>query len=97
MINNKSVNFYTIEIIDHFLAKKWKLDKRYSEFKDFNDEIVKLFPKCPKLPKSTTFLQIFSYDTAETCGKNLEVYLKECINRTDISNSAELKKFLQVQ
>ena len=97
MINEKNVNFYTIEIVDHYLYKKWKIDKRYSEFRDFHNVIAKLFPKCPKLPKSTTLFQYFQFDTAESCRKNLEVYLRECNNRTDISNSEELKRFLEVR
>ena len=95
-INKKSVNFYTIEVIDHFISKKWKIDKRYSEFKELHNEINKLFVNCPKLPASTTRFAFISYDSTDTCRCNLEVYLKECMNRSDISNSSQMVTFLEV-
>ena len=94
-INKKSVTFYLIDIVNHYSNKKWKLEKRFSQFKEFSQIIQKLFPKCPIFPESS-IINFFLGSNLETKKNDLQNYLNDCIKRPDIMNSEAIKAFLEV-
>ena len=95
-IGNKNVTFYRIKVIDHFKKTSWTLDKRYSEFESLYKSLQEIFSQVPQTPGKTLF-KVSSVEAIKKRQKDLEKFLKECINRKDIFSTKELKNFLDLE
>ena len=95
-IGNKNVTFYRIKVIDYFKKTSWTLDKRYSEFESLYKSLQEIFSQVPQTPGKTLF-KVSSIEAIKKRQKDLEKFLKECINRKDIFSTKELKNFLDLE
>ena len=95
-IGNKNVTFYRIKVIDYFKKTSWTLDKRYSEFESLYKSLQEIFSQVPQTPGKTLF-KVSSVEAIKKRQKDLEKFLKECINRKDIFSTKELKNFLDLE
>ena len=95
-IRNKNVTFYRIKVIDYFKKTSWTLDKRYSEFESLYKSLQEIFSQVPQTPGKTLF-KVSSIEAIKKRQKDLEKFLKECINRKDIFSTKELKNFLDLE
>jgi WD40 repeat protein len=93
---NKNVTFYRIKVIDYFKKTSWTLDKRYSEFESLYKSLQEIFSQVPQTPGKTLF-KVSSVEAIKKRQKDLEKFLKECINRKDIFSTKELKNFLDLE
>ena len=95
-IGNKNVTLYRIKVIDYFKKTSWTLDKRYSEFESLYKSLQEIFSQVPQTPGKTLF-KVSSIEAIKKRQKDLEKFLKECINRKDIFSTKELKNFLDLE
>ena len=94
-VEGKTVTFYKIDVYDNFSKNNWYLEKRYSEIDSLHKTISKLYPNIPPMPGKTLF-KIKDRDLLEKRKKQLETFLKECINRKDILSNDSFKNFLEL-
>lgn len=94
--DKKNVTFYTIEIYNHYNKNAWKLEKRYSEFDSLYKNLYKLYPKCPTIPGKGFLGFSLTGDEKERRRSQLDVFLKECIQRKDIVGSDAFREFIEL-
>ena len=95
-IEGKTVTFYTVEITSRITQKVWKIEKRYSEFKTLHDTLSKIFPRLPTIPGITLF-KVTSADALNKRQKDLQIFLRSCIQRRDIMQNTQFKNFLELE
>lgn len=95
-IESKTVTFFNIDILNIISNLKWTVEKRYSDFQQMNDVIMKTYPNVPFLPGSSLF-KVTSFEELTKGRLELEEYLTNCIKRKDIFNSFHLQRFLEIE
>ena len=94
-IEGKTVTFYCVEITSRITQKVWKIEKRYSEFKTLHDALSKIFPRLPSIP-GTTLFKVSSADALNKRKKDLQIFLRSCIQRRDIMQNNQFQTFLEL-
>ena len=94
-IGGKLVTFYKIQIFDNLSKENWIIEKRYSEIDLLHKTISKLYPNIPPMP-GKTFFKIKNKDQLDKRKDQLELFLRECINRKDIESNEAFKTFLEI-
>jgi len=72
------------------------LEKRYSEFYDLYNKLVKLVNNCP-VPPSKSFFKLKSVEELTKRKNQLDQFLKACISRKDIVTSEVLREFIEIE
>ena len=76
---------------------EWSLEKRFSQFDELNNNLVKLFGKrIPEFPPRT-FFKVNTIEGIEGRRNQLDLYLKQLTNKTEIINSILFRDFLEVK
>ena len=96
LVGSKIVTFYEVEITSRITKDKWKIDKRYSEFKKLHDAMLKIYPRLPKIP-GTTIFKVTSPEALKSRQKALEAFLRSCVQRRDILQNKLFKEFLELE
>jgi len=96
LIEKKSVTFYDIAMYNNYSKHKWILEKRYSEFFDLYNKLVKLVNNCP-VPPSKSFFKMKSYDELTKRKNQLDQFLKQCVLRKDIVTSDIFREFIEIE
>jgi WD40 repeat protein len=94
-VDKKNVTFYNVEIYNNFSKQRWSLEKRYNEFNELRDKMVKLLPNLPTLPGKTMF-KVTSYDGLTKRKQQLEQFLQSCVQRKDVMTNQAFKDFLEM-
>ena len=94
-IAGKLVTFYKIQVFDNLSKENWIIEKRYSEIDLLHKTISKLYPNIPPMPGKTLF-KIKNKDQLDKRKEQLELFLRECINRKDIESNEAFKTFLEI-
>ncbi len=95
-LDKKNVTYYNIEVYNNYSKQQWGVEKRYNEFNDLRDKLVKLLPNIPALPGKTMF-KVTSYDGLTKRKLQLEQFLQSCVQRKDIMTSEAFKEFVEME
>ena len=95
-IDKKTVTFYDVEVTSHITQKSWVIQKRYNEFKTIHGSLSKIFVNLPPIP-GTSFFKITSEDQLNKRKTQLEIFLRECVQRKDVFLNTEFRQFLELE
>lgn len=95
-IDKKTVTFYEIEITSHITMKSWVVHRRYNEFKTLHASLSKIYINLPQIP-GTSFFKITSEEQLNKRKCQLELFLRECVQRKDIFLNMEFRQFLELE
>ena len=96
IVNSEIKVFYDINVYDNYSHKKWLLSKRYSNFFNLYQELIKIIPDVPNIPGKTIF-NITDEEEIKQRKNHLELFLSECVNRKDILLTECFIKFLEIE
>ena len=94
-INNKTITFYTINIINNINQKTWSIDKRYSDFESLYKTLKKTISNLPSFPGKTLF-RPKSKESVTKRKNHLEQFIQTSITRKDIFNNELFSSFLNI-
>ena len=94
-INNKTITFYTINIINNINQKTWSIDKRYSDFESLYKTLKKTLSNLPSFPGKTLF-RPSSKESITKRKNHLEQFIQTSISRKDIFNNEIFSSFLNI-
>ncbi len=95
-IDKKLVTFYEIEITSHITQKSWTLQRRYNEFKTLHSLLSKIFINLPSIPGPSIF-KITSEEQLNKRKNELQLFLRECVQRKNIFLNTEFRQFLELE
>ena len=94
-IESKTATFYLVELISHITQKSWTIEKRYSEFSTIHSKLSKIFPRLPSIP-GKTLTKVTSEQALNKRKELLQLFLRDCVQRRDISQNVDFQKFLEL-
>ena len=95
-IDKKTVTFYDIEVTNHLTKNSWIIQKRFNDFKTLHSNLLKLYPNLPQIP-SSTFFKVSSEQLLNKRKTDLEIFLRECVQRKEIFLNTEFSEFLEIK
>ena len=95
-ISSKTVTFYDIEITNHLTQNSWTIQKRFNDFKTLHSNLSKNYPNLPQIPGST-FFKVSSEESLKKRKNDLEIFLRECVQRKEIFLNTEFSEFLEIK
>jgi hypothetical protein len=95
-LDKKPVTYFVIDFYNTYNKVSWVLEKRYSDFDILWNKINKLFPKFPSIPGKSFLGFSLGLDEMNKRKNHLELFLKECLSRKDITNSEDFRNFIEL-
>ena len=94
-IESKTATFYLVELNSRITQKVWTIEKRYSEFYTIHSKLSKLFPRIPSIP-GKTLTKLTSESGLNKRKEQLQIFLRDCVQRRDILQNTEFQNFLEL-
>jgi len=95
-IDKKTVVYYVLQFYNSYNKNTWVVEKRYSDFDALYNKINKLFPKFPSLPGKSFLGLSLGLEDLNKRKNQLEIFLKECLARKDITHCEEFRNFIEL-